>query len=81
MRPFGAGLPGLDHRSRGTWAAIGLLHIHSGISMSEEAVRADLAQAKRQGYAVCADELDPGILGYACLVHIEASGSCTASAW
>lgn len=81
MRPSGAGLPGLDDGSRATWAAIGLLHIHSGISMSEEAIRADLAQIQRQGYAVCADELDPGILSYACPVHIEASGSCTASAW
>ncbi len=81
MRPSGTGLPSLDHRSRGTWAAIGRSHNHSGISMSEEAVRADLAQVQRQGYAVCADEPDPGILSYACPVHIEASGSCTASAW
>lgn len=42
--------------------------------VSEEAVRADLAQVQRQGYAVCADELDPGVLSYACPVHIEGVG-------
>ena len=42
--------------------------------VSEDAVRADLAQVERQGYAVCADELDPGVLSYACPVHIEGVG-------
>ena len=43
--------------------------------VSAEAVRADLAQVQRQGYAVCADELDPGILSYACPIHIEGVGN------
>ena len=42
--------------------------------VSADAVRADLAQVERQGYAVCADELDPGVLSYACPVHIEGVG-------
>ncbi len=33
VRPSGGGLPGLDHRLRGTCAAIGLFHIRSGIAM------------------------------------------------
>ena len=42
--------------------------------VTEDAVRADLTEVQRQGYAVCADELDSGILSYACPVHIEAVG-------
>ena len=42
--------------------------------VSEVDVRADLAQVQRWGYALCADELDPGVLSYACPVHIEGVG-------
>ena len=38
------------------------------------AVRADLAQTLRQGYAVCAEELDPGIYSYACPIHLNDTG-------
>ena len=42
--------------------------------ITEADVREDLAQVQRQGYAICADELDPGVLSYACPIHIEEVG-------
>ena len=38
------------------------------------AVRAELADVRAKGYAVCDEELDPGIYSYACPVHLEDSG-------
>ncbi len=29
---------------------------------------------RRKGYAVCANELDPGVLSYAVPVHVEGAG-------
>ncbi len=37
----------------------------------EAAVRADLARVQRQGYAICINELDPGVASYACPVRVE----------
>ncbi|MBE9553906.1 MAG: IclR family transcriptional regulator, partial [Proteobacteria bacterium] len=38
------------------------------------AVRADLEGVRRLGYAVCDEELDPGIYSYACPIHLEGLG-------
>jgi DNA-binding IclR family transcriptional regulator len=38
------------------------------------AVRAELEEAREQDYAVCDEELDPGIYSYACPVHLEDLG-------
>ena len=38
------------------------------------AVRADLARVRRQDFAVCDEELDPGVLSYACPVHLDGAG-------
>ena len=37
-------------------------------------VRSDLEAVRRKGYAVCANELDPGVLSYAVPVHVEGAG-------
>jgi DNA-binding IclR family transcriptional regulator len=37
-------------------------------------LRSDLAKVRAQGYAVCADELDPGVLSYACPIHLAGAG-------
>ena len=37
-------------------------------------VRADLERVHRRGFAVCDEELDPGVLSYACPVHLEGAG-------
>ena len=37
-------------------------------------VQSDLDAVRRQGYAVCANELDPGVLSYAVPVHVEGAG-------
>ncbi|MFQ5775350.1 MAG: IclR family transcriptional regulator [Kiloniellaceae bacterium] len=42
--------------------------------VEEDEVRADLEQVRRQGFAVCDEELDPGVLSYACPVHLEGAG-------
>lgn len=38
------------------------------------AVRAELEAVRAKGYAVCDEELDPGIYSYACPVHLEEPG-------
>jgi len=38
------------------------------------AIRADLARVRRQGYAVCDEELDPGVLSLACPVDLAGAG-------
>jgi len=40
----------------------------------EAAVRADLARVRRQGYAICVNELDPGVASYACPVRLDGVG-------
>ena len=42
--------------------------------VAEADVRADLAEVRRRGFAVCVDELDPGVVGYACPVHLKQVG-------
>jgi DNA-binding IclR family transcriptional regulator len=37
-------------------------------------LRRDLEQVRVQGFAVCADELDPGVLSYACPIHLPGTG-------
>jgi DNA-binding IclR family transcriptional regulator len=37
-------------------------------------VRKDLETVRRKGYAVCANELDPGVLSYAVPVNVQGSG-------
>ncbi len=37
-------------------------------------VRSDLETVRRKGYAMCANELDPGVLSYAVPVHVEGAG-------
>ncbi len=38
------------------------------------AVRADLEKVRRQGYAICVNELDPGVASYACPVPLDGVG-------
>lgn len=40
----------------------------------EGAVRSDLAKVRRQGFAICINELDPGVASYACPVHLDDIG-------
>ena len=37
-------------------------------------LRRDLEQVRLQGFAVCADELDPGVLSYACPIRLPSTG-------
>lgn len=37
-------------------------------------LRRNLEEVRAQGYAVCADELDPGVLNYACPIHLPGAG-------
>lgn len=37
-------------------------------------LRHHLEEVRAQGYAVCADELDPGVLSYACPIHLSGAG-------
>ena len=40
----------------------------------EAELRADLERVRRSGFAVCDGELDPGVLSYACPVHLDGAG-------
>lgn len=40
----------------------------------EAELRADLERVRQSGFAVCDGELDPGVLSYACPVHLEGAG-------
>ena len=42
--------------------------------VEDSAVRADLERVRRQGYAICVNELDPGVASYACPVHMHGIG-------
>lgn len=37
-------------------------------------LRQNLGEVRAQGYAICADELDPGVLSYACPIHLTGAG-------
>ena len=41
---------------------------------SEAELRADLERARQSGFAVCDGELDPGVLSFACPVHLDGAG-------
>jgi DNA-binding IclR family transcriptional regulator len=41
---------------------------------TENEIAAELATIRQQGFAVCDQELDPGVLGYACPVRIGGAG-------
>jgi DNA-binding IclR family transcriptional regulator len=47
----------------------------SNTKTSKTKVRAELGQVKRDGFAVCRDEFDPGVLSYACPVHLTGFGT------
>lgn len=40
----------------------------------EAELRADLERVRHSGFAVCDGELDPGVLSYACPVHLDGAG-------
>lgn len=40
----------------------------------EAELRADLERVRQNGFAVCDGELDPGVLSYACPVHLDGAG-------
>ncbi len=42
---------------------------------SKSKVKLELAQVKRDGFAICRDEFDPGVLSYACPVHLTGFGT------
>jgi len=37
-------------------------------------LRQNLEEVRAQGYAMCAEELDPGVLSYACPIHLTGAG-------
>jgi DNA-binding IclR family transcriptional regulator len=47
----------------------------SNTKVSKALVRKELLQVKRDGYAVCSDEFDSGLLSYACPVHLADFGT------
>lgn len=46
----------------------------SRTKISIEAVKAELEEVRRQGYAVCDREIDDNIMAYACPVHLDSVG-------
>jgi DNA-binding IclR family transcriptional regulator len=52
-----------------------LVRYTANTKTSKAAVKKELQQAKRDGYAVCSDEHDPGLLSYACPVHLTDFGT------
>jgi DNA-binding IclR family transcriptional regulator len=42
--------------------------------VEEAELRADLERVRREGFALCDEELDPGVLSYACPVNLEGAG-------
>lgn len=43
--------------------------------ISKTALKIELAKVKRDGFAICSDEFDPGVLSYACPVHLTGFGT------
>lgn len=43
--------------------------------VSKTGIRAEFAQVRKDGFAMCSDEFDPGVLSYACPVHITGFGT------
>jgi len=52
-----------------------LVRYTANTKVSKAAIKKELLQAKRDGYAVCSDEHDPGLLSYACPVHLTDFGT------
>lgn len=51
------------------------LHKYTDKTIVDEiGLRRDLEKVRAQGYAVCADELDPGVLSYACPIQLPEAG-------
>jgi len=46
----------------------------AGTVTDDAEVRADLEKVRLQGYAICVNELDPGVASYACPVQLEGVG-------
>ncbi len=42
--------------------------------VSAQAIRADFAEVRRRGYGICDNEMEPGVLSYACPVHLDGAG-------
>lgn len=42
--------------------------------ISEQEITAELAKIRQQGFAICDQELDPGVLSYACPIRIDGAG-------
>lgn len=40
----------------------------------EDAIRAELARVREGGFAICDEELDPGVFSYACPIHLPGAG-------
>ncbi len=40
----------------------------------EETIRAELARVRAEGFAICDEELDPGVFSYACPIHLPTAG-------
>lgn len=43
--------------------------------ISKTALKTELGKVKRDGFAICSDEFDPGVLSYACPVHLTGFGT------
>lgn len=52
-----------------------LIRYTSNTKVSKAAVKKELQQVKRDGYAICSDEFDAGVLSYACPVHLTDFGT------
>jgi DNA-binding IclR family transcriptional regulator len=46
----------------------------SNTLISAKALRKNLAEVRKQGYAICADELDPDVLSFACPIELRGIG-------
>jgi DNA-binding IclR family transcriptional regulator len=52
-----------------------LVRYTSNTKTSKAAIKKEFMQVKRDGYAVCSDEFDAGVLSYACPVHLTDFGT------
>ena len=52
-----------------------MLRYTANTKTSKAAINKELLQVRRDGYAVCSDEFDAGVLSYACPVHLTDFGT------
>lgn len=52
-----------------------LIRYTANTKISKTALKTELAKVKRDGFAICSDEFDPGVLSYACPVHLTGFGT------